>query len=94
VVDGVVAHLALDTRGANEVWKLGEKSVDRRIATDDFHAGICKLAALAEEDNDVSPSSRRLFLQSTKKAGMGEEVSPDERLCDVDHHEPPRDLPA
>jgi hypothetical protein len=39
VVDGAVAHLAQDTRGSNEVWKLGENSVDRRTATDDFHTG-------------------------------------------------------
>jgi hypothetical protein len=25
---------------------------------------------------------------------MGEEVGPDEGLCDVGHHEPPRELPA
>jgi hypothetical protein len=62
-----VAHLALDTRGANEVWKLGEKCVDRRTATDDFHAGVCELAAWAGADNDVIASSRRLFLPSTKR---------------------------
>jgi hypothetical protein len=39
VVDGVVAHLALDTRGANEVWKLLEEHVDRSTVTDDFYAG-------------------------------------------------------
>jgi hypothetical protein len=62
-----VAHLALDSRGANEVWKLGEKCVHQRTATDDIHAGVCDLAARAGADNDVTASSRRLFLQSTRR---------------------------
>jgi hypothetical protein len=55
--------------------------------------GERKLAALVGADNDVTPSSRWLFLQSTE-AEMGEKVSPDEGLCDAGHHEPPRELPA
>jgi hypothetical protein len=38
VVDGAVAHLALDTCGANEVRKFGEKGVARSTANDDFDA--------------------------------------------------------
>jgi hypothetical protein len=38
VVDGVVAHLALDSSGASEVRKLGQQGIDRSTATDDFHA--------------------------------------------------------
>jgi hypothetical protein len=67
VVDGVATRLALDTSGANEVWKLGEKGFDRRTATDDFHAGGLRTGSLGRADNDVIPSSRRLFLQSTKR---------------------------
>jgi hypothetical protein len=42
------AHLALGTRGANEVWKLGEKGVDRRTATNDFHAGGLRTGSLGK----------------------------------------------
>jgi hypothetical protein len=50
VVDSVVAYLALDTRGANEFWKLGEKCVDRRTDTDDFHAGGLRTGSLGRGD--------------------------------------------
>jgi hypothetical protein len=36
VVDGVVAHLVMDIRGANEVRKFGDPGVDRSTATDDI----------------------------------------------------------
>jgi hypothetical protein len=29
-----------------------------------------------------------------QEAEMGEEIGPDEGLCDVGHHESPRELPA
>jgi hypothetical protein len=79
-----VAHLAHDTRRSNEVWKLRENSLDRRTATDDFHA---------RADNDVTPSRWRLFLQPTNRTKW-KESGPDEGLCDVGHHKAPRELPA
>jgi hypothetical protein len=39
---------------------------DRRVSTE-VPLGIRELAGWAEADNDVTPSSRRLFLQSTKR---------------------------
>jgi hypothetical protein len=39
VVDGVVAHLALDTRGANVVRKFGDEGADRSTAADNVDAG-------------------------------------------------------
>jgi hypothetical protein len=57
-----------------------EKSVDRRRATDDFHAGVCELAAWAGADNDVAPSSRRLFLQSTRRPKWERKSAP-MRVC-------------
>jgi hypothetical protein len=39
VVDGILKHLALGTRGANEVRKFGEEGVDRSNAIDDMTLG-------------------------------------------------------
>jgi hypothetical protein len=58
--------LALETRWANKDWKFGE-DVHRSNATDDFDVGICELAVWAGADNDVTPSSRRLLLQSIQR---------------------------
>jgi hypothetical protein len=95
VVDGVVAHLALDTRGSNEVWKLGEKKVNRRTATDDFHAGGLRTTSSLSRGRQRRDSVQQaVVLTVHQEAEMGEEVGPDEGLCDVGHHEPPRELPA
>jgi hypothetical protein len=72
VMDCVVAKVSLNSSGTNEVWKLGKESVDRSTATDDFDAGIRELAA----DNDVTPSSRRLFRQSTKRPKCDRKSAP------------------
>lgn len=60
-MDGVVAHLALDSGGAGEVREFGEEAVERRAGIDGLDSKIGELAACAVEDNDVTPSSRRLF---------------------------------
>jgi hypothetical protein len=39
VMDGVVAHFALDSGGASDVREFGEKVVDRCTATDGLDAG-------------------------------------------------------
>jgi hypothetical protein len=59
-----------------------------------FTLRVYELAASAGADNGVTPSSRRLFFQSTKRTKLGEEVGPEDGLCDVGHHESPRELPA
>jgi hypothetical protein len=92
-VDGVAANLALDTRGANEVWKLGENSVDRRTATDDFHSGSLRTGSLGGADNEVTVQ-QAVVLIVHQEAEMGEEVGPEEGLCDVGHHEAPSELQA
>jgi hypothetical protein len=95
VVNSVVAHLALDARGANEVWNLGEKCVHQRTATDYFHAGGLRTGSLA-----IGQKQRRNCVQQAvvltvhQEAEMGLEVGPDEGLCDVGRHESPRELPA
>jgi hypothetical protein len=43
---GDVAHLTLDTRGANEVRKFVKEGVDRSTATDDFGAGDLRTGGL------------------------------------------------
>jgi hypothetical protein len=89
-----VAHLGLDTREANEVSKLGEKCVDRRTATDDFHARGLRTGSLGRGRQRRDCVQQAVILTVHQEAEMGEEVGPDERLCDVGHHEPPRELPA
>jgi hypothetical protein len=93
VVNGVVAHLALDTRGANEVWKLGEKCVDRRTATDDFHAGGLRIGSLDKDRQRSDSVQQAVVVTDHKEAGMGEEVGPDKGLSGVGHHEPPLEIP-
>jgi hypothetical protein len=93
-VDGVVAHLTLDTHEANEVWKLGEKSVDRRTVTDDFHAGSLRTGSLGKGRQGSDSVKQAVVLTVHQEAKMGEEVGPDVGLCDVGHHEAPRELPA
>jgi hypothetical protein len=39
MVDGVVAHFALNSGGSSEVLEFGEEAVDRRAATDGLDAG-------------------------------------------------------
>jgi hypothetical protein len=46
VMHRVVANVSLNSRGANEVWKLGKESVDRSTATDDFDAGDPRIGGL------------------------------------------------
>jgi hypothetical protein len=58
-----------------------------------FTLGVCELAALAGAD-DVTASSRRLFLQSTRRPKLERKSAPMRGLCDVGHHESPRELPA
>jgi hypothetical protein len=41
-----VANVSLNSSGASEVWKLGEESVDRCTATDDFDAGDPRIGGL------------------------------------------------
>jgi hypothetical protein len=89
-----VAHLALDTRGANEVWKLGEKCVDLRAATDDFHAGSPRTGSLGRGRQRRDCVQQAVVLTVHQEAEMGEEIGPDEGLCDVGHHESPPELPA
>jgi hypothetical protein len=88
VVDGVVVHLTKDTRGANEVWKLGEKGVDRKPPLMTFTGGL-QTGSLGRG------RQRRDSIRTVhQEAEMGEEVGPDEGLFDVGHHELPRELPA
>jgi hypothetical protein len=47
----------------------------------------------AGEDDDVTPSSRRLFRQSIRRPKW-EEVDDDEWLSDVGHYESSREIPA
>jgi hypothetical protein len=94
VVDSVVVHLALDTRGANEVWKLGEKCVDRRTVTDHFHAGGLRTGSLGMGRQQRDCVQQTIVLTVYQEAEMGEEVGPEEGLCDVGDHEEPRELPA
>jgi hypothetical protein len=72
VVDGVVAHLALDTRGANEVWKLGEKCVDRRTAADDFHAVGLQTGSLGRGRQRRDCVQQTVVLTVRQEAKMGE----------------------
>jgi hypothetical protein len=44
--------------------------------------GTSTLAAWAGTDNDVTPSSSRLFRHTN------------EGMCDISHDEPPREIPA
>jgi hypothetical protein len=46
MVDGIVAHLALDSSGTSEVLKLGEDAVDCCIAIYDFDAGNPRTGSL------------------------------------------------
>jgi hypothetical protein len=94
VVGSVVAHLALDTSGANKVWKLGEKCIDRRTATDDFHAGGLRTGSLGRGRQRRDCVQKAVVLTIHQEAEMREEVGPDEGLCNVGHHESPRELPA
>jgi hypothetical protein len=55
--------------------------------------GISELAAWAGTDNDVTPSSSRLFQQS-QEAEIREKVHIDNGMCDVGHDEPPREISA
>jgi hypothetical protein len=66
-VDGVVAYLALYSCGATEVRKLREDIVDCSPPLMTLKLGIRELAAWEGADNDVTQSSRRLFLQSSKR---------------------------
>jgi hypothetical protein len=94
VVDSVVAHLALDTRGANEVRELGKKCVDRSTATDDFHAAGLRTGSLGRGRQRRDCVQKAVVLTVHQESEMGEEVGPDEGLCDVGHNESPRELPA
>jgi hypothetical protein len=46
VVDRAVANVSLNSSGASEAWKLGDESVDRCTATDDFDAGHPRIGGL------------------------------------------------
>jgi hypothetical protein len=86
VVDSVVAHLALDIRGANKVWELGKKCVDRSTATDDFDAGSPRTGSLGRGKQRRDCVQQTVVLTVHQEAEMGEEIGPDEELCDVGHH--------
>jgi hypothetical protein len=94
VVNSLVAHLALDTRGANEVRELGEKCVDRRTANDDFHAGSLRFGSLGRGRQRRDCVEQTVVLTVHQEAEMGDEVGPEEGLCDVGHHESLHELPA
>jgi hypothetical protein len=81
VVDGVVAHLALDIRGANDVWKLGEKGVDRKTATDDFHVEGLRTGSLDRGRLRRDSIQQAIVLTVHQEAEIGEEVDPDEGFC-------------
>jgi predicted nucleic acid-binding Zn ribbon protein len=81
-----VAHLALDTRGANDVRELGERS----STTDDFHAGGLRTGSFGR-GRQRRDSVQQAVLTVHQEAEMGEEVGPDEELCDVGQHEAPRE---
>jgi hypothetical protein len=94
VVGSVVAHLALDTRGASKVWKLGKECVDRSTSTDDYHAGDLRTRSLGRGRQRRDCVQKAVDLTVHQEADMGEAVGPDEGLCDVGHNESPRELPA
>jgi hypothetical protein len=58
-----VTHFALNISGAGEIRKFGETGVPPPMT---LTLGILEFAACAGADNDVTPSSRRLFLQFTR----------------------------
>jgi hypothetical protein len=58
-----------------------------------FMLGTSALAAWAGMNNDVTPSSSRLFRQSTKRPKW-EKIHTNDAVCDIGHDEPPREIPA
>jgi hypothetical protein len=68
VVDSVVTHLALNSSGASEVWKLGENAVDWCTDIDDFDTGDTRIGCLGRcrqrcDATDVCCGSFPLELQ-------------------------------
>jgi hypothetical protein len=54
------------------VGRMRSENSERRLSIEEkplmtFTLGVCELTAWAGADNEVTPSSRRLFLQSTKR---------------------------
>jgi hypothetical protein len=76
VVDGVLAYLSLYSGGTSEVRELREDAVDCCTTTDDTHSLDQRAGGWAGADNDVTLSSRWLFLQSTKKPKWDRKSAP------------------
>jgi hypothetical protein len=94
VVDGVVAHLSLDIRGANKVWKFKEEGADRSTDTDDFDAGDLRTGGLGNGRQRRDSNKQAVVPAVHREVEMGEETSPDEGLSDVGNHEPSCEIPA
>jgi hypothetical protein len=72
----VVAHRPLDSRGACEVWELGEEVVRRCAAPNDFTLGNRVDAVWAGADREVIPSKILLLRQSTKRLKLAIRSTP------------------
>jgi hypothetical protein len=84
VVDGVVAHFALDSGWPSEFREFGKRLSTGVPLLMVLTLGISELAACAGEDNDVTPFIRRLFRQSTRRPKWERKNDADERLCGVE----------
>jgi hypothetical protein len=93
-VDSVVAHLALNSGWAGEVWDFGEKAVDRCAVTDGFHTWNMCTGCFGWGKQRSDLVQQMAVPAVHQEAEMREEVDADERLSNVGHYESPREIPA
>jgi hypothetical protein len=93
-MDSVVAHFALDSGWADKVLEFGEEAVDQCGVTDGLHAwNMC--AGCFGQGRDGRDSVQCAAVPAVCcEAEMREEVHADDGMCDVGHHEPPREILA
>jgi hypothetical protein len=69
-------------------------SVVAHLATDDFLAASLRTGSVNRGIQRRDSVQQAVVLTVYQEAEMWEEVGPDEELCNVGQHEPPRELPV
>jgi hypothetical protein len=94
VVDGIVAHLALNSGWTDDIRERGEKAVQRCAVTDGLHAwDIC--AGCFSRGKQRSDPVQKTFVPAVhQEAEMRKEVHTDDGIRDIGHHEPLREISA
>jgi hypothetical protein len=93
-MDSVMTGFAQYSGWAVEVREFGVEAVDRHVASDGLHAGDQYAGVLGRygkrHDFGLWPVASAVH----EEAEIREKFHTVDAVCDVGHHEPPREIPA